>query len=58
MQASYAMVTTAKQAEAVCGIATGTGRVALDCEGSSLSRTGLLCLVQASVQCTLAKKYG
>lgn len=47
------MVTTAKQAKAVYGIAKNTGRVALDCEGCRLSRTGQLCLVQVSVQCPL-----
>lgn len=52
------MVTTAKQAKAVYGIARNTGRVAVDCEGCRLSRTGQLCLVQASVQCPLNTSAG
>ena len=48
MQASVVMVTKEKQARTVYNIAKSRGRVALDCEGCSLSRTGQLCLVQVS----------
>lgn len=46
MQASVVMVTKEKQAKSVYNIAKKRGRVALDCDGCSLSRTGQLCLVQ------------
>lgn len=53
VQDPFVMVTSTTQAKSIYGIAESTGRVALDCEGCSLSRAGQLCLVQVNVQLTL-----
>lgn len=48
LQTEVVVVKTEEQASALVRIAINTQVIAVDCEGFNLSRTGKLCLVQAS----------